>query len=94
LALAFEPLDTFDCEVIVQTGIKKAKLYELQRNRLFPMRIQITAHALGWVETRSRAGSPGGLRQAVHSSPDERSLEGAFRLKSSETLANMTPVVL
>jgi len=30
----------------------------------------------------------------VHSSPDDRSLEGAFHLKCRETLANMTPVML
>jgi len=37
-------------QVIDRTGIKKTKLYELQKDGLFPMRIQITAHAVGWVE--------------------------------------------
>lgn len=34
-------------QVIDRTGIKKTKLYELQRDGLFPMRIQITSHAVG-----------------------------------------------
>lgn len=37
-------------QVIDRTGIKKTKLYELQKDGLFPMRIKITAHAVGWVE--------------------------------------------
>jgi len=37
-------------QVIDRTGIKKTKLYELQRDGLFPMRIEITAHAVGWIE--------------------------------------------
>jgi hypothetical protein len=38
-------------QVIDRTGIKKTKLYELQKDGLFPMRIKITAHA--WLD-RSR----------------------------------------
>jgi len=37
-------------QVIDRTGIKKTKLYELQKDGLFPMRIKITAHAVGWIE--------------------------------------------
>jgi prophage regulatory protein len=37
-------------QVIDRTGIKKTKLYELQKDGLFPMRIKIIAHAVGWVE--------------------------------------------
>ena len=37
-------------QVIDRTGIKKTKLYELQKDGSFPMRIKITAHAVGWVE--------------------------------------------
>jgi prophage regulatory protein len=37
-------------QVIDRTGIRKTKLYELQKDGLFPMRIQITTHAVGWVE--------------------------------------------
>ncbi len=37
-------------QVIDRTGIKKTKLYELQKEGLFPMRIRITAHAVGWIE--------------------------------------------
>jgi len=36
--------------VIDRTGLGKTKLYELQRDGLFPMRIKITAHAVAWIE--------------------------------------------
>ena len=37
-------------QVIDRTGLGKTKLYELQKDGLFPMRIKITAHAVAWVE--------------------------------------------
>jgi len=37
-------------EVIQQTGLKKTKLYELQKEGAFPMRIQITSNSVGWIE--------------------------------------------
>ena len=37
-------------QVMQQTGLKKTKLYELQKEGAFPMRIQITSTAVGWVE--------------------------------------------
>ena len=37
-------------QVIDRIGLWKTKLYELQKNGLFPMRIKITAHAVGWAE--------------------------------------------
>jgi prophage regulatory protein len=37
-------------QVIDRTGLGKTKLYELQQHGLFPMRIKITAHAVGWIE--------------------------------------------
>jgi prophage regulatory protein len=37
-------------EVIQRVGIKKTKLYELQKAGCFPMSVQITSHAVGWVE--------------------------------------------
>jgi predicted DNA-binding transcriptional regulator AlpA len=33
-----------------QTGLKKTKLYELQKRGSFPMRIQITSNSVGWIE--------------------------------------------
>ncbi|MBV9727735.1 MAG: AlpA family phage regulatory protein [Gammaproteobacteria bacterium] len=32
------------------TGLGKTKLYELQSEGNFPMRVQITAHVVGWIE--------------------------------------------
>jgi prophage regulatory protein len=42
-------------QVIEATGLGKTKIYELQSQRLFPMRIQITAHMVGWVEEEIQA---------------------------------------
>jgi predicted DNA-binding transcriptional regulator AlpA len=38
-----------------QTGLKKPKLYELQKEGAFPMRIQITSHSVGWIEDEVNA---------------------------------------
>jgi len=37
-------------QVIEATGLGKTKIYELQATGQFPMRVQITAHSVGWVE--------------------------------------------
>jgi prophage regulatory protein len=37
-------------QVMQQTGLKKTKLYGLQKEGTFPMRIQITSHSVGWIE--------------------------------------------
>jgi prophage regulatory protein len=42
-------------EVIRKTGLKKTKLYELQKEGTFPMRIQITANSVGWIEEEINA---------------------------------------
>jgi predicted DNA-binding transcriptional regulator AlpA len=38
-----------------QTGLKKTKLYELQKEGAFPMRIQITSNSVGWIEEEVNA---------------------------------------
>jgi prophage regulatory protein len=42
-------------QVIERTGLKKTKIYELQSEGQFPMRIKITAHAVGWIEHEVQA---------------------------------------
>ena len=42
-------------QVIEVTGLRKSKLYELQAAGQFPMRVQITAHTVGWVEEEVQA---------------------------------------
>jgi prophage regulatory protein len=42
-------------QVMQQTGLKKTKLYELQKEGSFPMRIQITPNSVGWVEEEVNA---------------------------------------
>jgi prophage regulatory protein len=37
-------------QVLEVTGLGKTKIYELQSEGSFPMRVQITAHSVGWVE--------------------------------------------
>jgi prophage regulatory protein len=37
-------------QVIERTGLKKTTIYELQSEGQFPMRVKITAHAVGWIE--------------------------------------------
>ena len=42
-------------QVIEVTGLGKTKIYELQAAGQFPMRVQITAHTVGWVEHEVQA---------------------------------------
>jgi predicted DNA-binding transcriptional regulator AlpA len=42
-------------QVIERTGLRKAKIYELQSEGRFPMRVKITAHAVGWIEHEVQA---------------------------------------
>lgn len=42
-------------QVIEATGLGKTKIYELQAAGDFPMRVQITAHSVGWVEEEVQA---------------------------------------
>lgn len=37
-------------QVLNVTGLGKTKIYELQSEGAFPMRVQITDHSVGWVE--------------------------------------------
>jgi prophage regulatory protein len=42
-------------QVIERTGLRKTKIYELQSDGEFPMRVKITAHAVGWIEHEVQA---------------------------------------
>lgn len=42
-------------QIIQQTGLKKTTLYEMQKRGNFPMRVQITANSVGWVEKEVNA---------------------------------------
>ena len=37
-------------QVLNVTGLGKTKIYELQSQGSFPMRVQITGHCVGWIE--------------------------------------------
>lgn len=54
-------------QVIEVTGLGKTKIYELQAAGQFPMRVQITAHTVGWVEHEVQAWLTG--RVATRSVP-------------------------
>ena len=42
-------------QVLDVTGLGKTKIYELQSEGRFPMRIQITPHSVGWIEEEVQA---------------------------------------
>jgi prophage regulatory protein len=42
-------------QVIEATGLGKTKIYELQAAGQFPMRVQVTTHAVGWIEEEVQA---------------------------------------
>jgi prophage regulatory protein len=42
-------------EVIQISGLGKTKIYELQAQGRFPMRVQITTHSVGWIEEEVQA---------------------------------------
>jgi prophage regulatory protein len=42
-------------EVIKISGLGETKIYELQAQGRFPMRVQITAHSVGWIEEEVQA---------------------------------------
>jgi len=42
-------------QVMQQTGLRKTKIYEFQKDGAFPMRIQITSHSVGWIEEEINA---------------------------------------
>lgn len=42
-------------QVIDATGLGKTKIYELQAEGSFPMRIKITAHSVAWIEADVQA---------------------------------------
>jgi len=37
------------------TGLRKTKIYDLQAEGEFPMRVKITTHAVGWIEEEVQA---------------------------------------
>ena len=51
-------------QVIERTGLKKTKIYELQSEGQFPMRVKITAHAVGWVEHEVQAWLAGRIAKS------------------------------
>jgi prophage regulatory protein len=42
-------------QVLDATGLGKTKIYDLQATGDFPMRVQITAHSVGWIEAEVQA---------------------------------------
>jgi prophage regulatory protein len=42
-------------QVIEATGLQKTTIYELQAAGLFPMRVHITRHSVGWIDSEVQA---------------------------------------
>ena|ERR1700722_2347513 len=49
-------------QVIDATGLGKTKIYELQGQGDFPMRVKITAHSVAWVEEEVQAWLAGRIQ--------------------------------
>lgn len=52
-------------QVIAVTGLGKTKIYELQAEGHFPMRVKLTAHSVAWIEEEVQ----GWLAQRIAASP-------------------------
>lgn len=52
-------------QVISMTGLGKTKIYELQAEGDFPMRVKITSHSVGWIEEEVQSW----LARRVEASP-------------------------
>lgn len=63
------------------TGLGKTKIYELQSEGSFPMRVQITAHSVRWVEHEVQAwlASRVAARTAVTANADQEMLRRPSR---------------
>jgi prophage regulatory protein len=42
-------------QVMEATGLRKTSIYELQAAGRFPMRVQITGHSVGWIDSEVQA---------------------------------------
>jgi prophage regulatory protein len=67
-------------QVMDITGLGKTKIYELQSNGDFPMRVQITAHSVGWIEEEVQTWIAG--RVAARSCPMAKSDRESLRQPS------------
>jgi prophage regulatory protein len=65
--------------VLDLTGLGKTKIYGLQAQGTFPMRIQITRHSVGWIEEEVKAW----LAQRVATSSAVRS-DGVSRWRANQ----------
>jgi prophage regulatory protein len=67
-------------QVMDVTGLGKSKLYELQAAGDFPMRVQITAHSVGWIEEEVQTWIAG--RAAARTYPTAKSERQLIRQPS------------
>ncbi|TMQ03123.1 MAG: AlpA family phage regulatory protein [Deltaproteobacteria bacterium] len=71
-------------QVLNVTGLAKTKIYELQSQGTFPMRIQITGHSVGWIEHEVQAWLA--QRAAARSDDRRETVANAARASGSLTL--------
>ena len=64
-------------QVLNITGLGKTKIYQLQSEGNFPMRVQITDHSVGWIEQEVQAWLA--KRVAISMSLTQRSHSGLNR---------------
>jgi prophage regulatory protein len=78
-------------QVIDVTGLGKTKIYELQADGDFPMRVKITTHSAAWIEEEVKALTPRNpLRNATadFSRTQNCTRLGAFGIVRSEVLVS------
>jgi len=71
-------------QVLNVTGLAKTKIYELQSQGNFPMRVQITGHSVGWIEHEVQAWLT--QRAAARSDARRETVANAARASGSLTL--------
>ena len=59
-------------QVLHVTGLGKTKVYDLQSEGRFPMRVQITEHSVGWIEDEVQAwlGKRVATRASMNGAPN------------------------
>jgi prophage regulatory protein len=88
-------------QVMQRTGLKKTKLYELQKRGSFPMRIQITSNSVGWTEEEVNvwiAGRVAASKAVTHKvNKPTRAVWGADLAETrrvSRTIPSILPIAL
>lgn len=73
-------------QVLNVTGLGKTKIYELQSQGTFPMRVQITDHSVGWVEAEVQTWLAKRIALSASLRPEPTGRSSALRCSSSSRI--------